>query len=70
MGNDSKPRSLAEAEQDQGMDRLPPEREQDVQVWARAHGVSSDDLAGKLSDDGRDGADAEDRRGQSDKPSG
>jgi hypothetical protein len=33
-------------------ERTPPDREQDVQVWARAHGVSADELSGEL-DEGR-----------------
>lgn len=33
-------------DREQGKDRTPPERERDVSVWARAHGVSADDLSG------------------------
>jgi len=34
------------SDEDQGKDRELPERERDVSVWARAHGVSADELSG------------------------
>lgn len=47
---------------DQGRDRTPPEREQDVQVWARAHGVSADDLSGDVDEDRPESPDERERR--------
>lgn len=37
--------------EDQGHDPIEQDREKDVQVWARAHGVSADELSGALDKD-------------------
>jgi hypothetical protein len=47
--------------EDQGRDRTPPGRERDVQVWARAHGVSADELGGDLDEGRPESPDAKER---------